>query len=129
MESFFERILTVMTQAKFKAQYKSGLESGYGASGVVYKAVQLQTGISVAIKILRRSVVFSEDPDQALSPDVVYAEIVIHASLHHPNIAEFHDALIDENNTEYIHSDGALQWLYSAKSLDGGSARTTDSVR
>lgn len=118
--SFFKRYLTEITNAEFKNRYNLGPVIGSGAQADVHSAIQVETGRSVAVKKLTKSEVFSDYAEWACSPERVQAEIAIHSSLRHQNIAKFHEALMDEKNIyvvmELVEGDALANHMEDAES-------------
>jgi len=97
-----------------------------GGQGVVYRAIQLSTGQSVAIKLMRDRP-FAGEADRIRFE----REVAILARLKHPNIVAIHDKGVAAGATFFVmdYIEGALldEWVSGLKSqISDSSFQTSD---
>lgn len=93
--AFLGHFVPTLTPESFRRRYRLGAELGSGLCATTRRAIQLSTGTNFAVKMIDKSWARSlRDP--RCNARTLEAEIVIHASLTHPNVAKFHEALQDD---------------------------------
>src|SRR5438270_12052872 len=80
-------------------RYKLIHEIGSGSTGRVYLALDMQTGRSVAAKVMRAGSGRGEDLESLLR---FYQEGAVLSTLSHPNIVAVHGAIIENNSCSII---------------------------
>ncbi|CAD8208063.1 unnamed protein product [Paramecium pentaurelia] len=109
----------------FKAQYKVGSRIGQGAYASVRVAIQIETGIKVAIKIYEKSKIRDLQRRKG-----VRREIEILEKLDHPNIVKIIDTLESNNHVniiiEYVSGSSLHHFIrkQQERRLDEDTAKT-----
>ena len=95
--------------------YKQDEKIGEGTYGVVYKAVQLSSGIEVAMKKIRL------ETEEEGVPSTAIREISLLRELHHENIVKLLDLIHDDKRLwlvfEYLDMD-LKKYMDSCTSMD-----------
>lgn len=99
-EAFFRQNVDSVTKEEFQNRYQLKDTLGSGNIGVIKQAIHVQSRRPCAIKIIKKGFIQSPETwaNHGHNLETLTAEILIHACVHHPNVAQFLEALQDETN-------------------------------
>ncbi|KAG6810768.1 Serine/threonine-protein kinase smu1 [Tricholoma furcatifolium] len=114
-EDIVKRLRQICTDADPTKLYRSLVKIGQGASGGVYTAYQVGTNLSVAIKQM--------DLEKQPKKDLIINEILVMRSSRHPNIVNYIDSFLHNNDLwvvmEYMEG-GSLTDVVTANLMTEG---------